>query len=83
MNQETSLKIFNSSNSEMEIIHEPESFIFNLPINEEIIIETDSCKESIQLKVSSDNGKIVIAILDENSLYSVLHDGQNVFSKYL
>ncbi|WP_343307876.1 hypothetical protein AAHN97_12075 [Chitinophaga niabensis] len=83
MKQKTSFKIFNSSDSEMEIIHEPECFIFKLPVNEEIKVETDSCEESIQLKVFIDSGKAVISILDENSLYSVFYKGENIFEKYL
>jgi hypothetical protein len=83
MSKQTSFKIFNSSNSEMEVIHEPECFTFNLPVNEEIIVESDSCKESIQLKASYKNGKIIISILDENSLYTVLKNGENVFEQYL
>ncbi|TKC60279.1 hypothetical protein FBD94_15345 [Pedobacter hiemivivus] len=83
MEQKTSFKIFNNSNSDLELIHEPESFIFNLPINEEVIVEMDSCRESIQLKMSVDNGKAVIAILDENSLYRISHNGEDIFEKYL
>jgi len=83
MQQLTSFKIFNSSDSDMEIIHEPECFIFNLPINEEVTVESDSCRESIQLKVSLDKGKIAISILDENSLYNVFYNGKNVFENYL
>jgi hypothetical protein len=45
MSTPTSFKLFNSSNSDMEIIHERECFTFNLPVNEEVVVESDSCKE--------------------------------------
>lgn len=83
MTKVTSFKISNTSNSEMEIIHEPECFTFNLPINEEIIIETNACLDSIQLNITSEDDKIAISILDEKSDYKVLHNGQDVFAKYL
>lgn len=83
MTQITSFKIRNSSDSEIEIIHEPECFTYNLPINEEASVKTNACLNSIQLNVTSENGKIIISILDENSYYYVLHNDQNVFKKYL
>jgi len=37
-----SLTIANTSENPIIVIHEPEGFEFHLPINEEIIIETDA-----------------------------------------
>lgn len=74
-----SFKIFNSSEQNMEIIHEPECFAFDLPVNEEVLVEIKPFLESVQLKIYSDNGRIVVSILDENSKYNVLHDGKDVF----
>ncbi|NSL88968.1 hypothetical protein ECE50_019155 [Chitinophaga sp. Mgbs1] len=83
MNPKTSFKILNSSDTEMEIIHEPECFTFNLPINQEVLIETKAKLEAIQLRITIDEGKIVVSILDENSPYNVLHNGEDVFEKYI
>ncbi|QJB30801.1 hypothetical protein HF329_05605 [Chitinophaga oryzae] len=83
MSQQTSFSIYNSSDSDMEVIHEPEGFVYTLPIREEIVIVADSCLNSVQIKISSEENKIVVAILDEKSLYSVMYKGEDVFKKYL
>jgi len=81
--KKTSFKILNDTGSKIEIIHEPECFEFNLPENEEIEIETGACKESILIRASLEEGRIVLSVLDENSLYSVSNNGEDVFKKYL
>ncbi len=83
MNPKTSFKILNSSDTEMEIIHEPECFTFDLPIKQEVLIETRANLETVQLRITMDEGKIVVSILDENSPYNVLYNGEDIFKKYL
>jgi hypothetical protein len=78
----TSFKIFNSTDLNMEIIHEPECFDFELPPNEEVIIETECCEESIILDTSIENGKVTISIHWANSLYRVRYKDEDVFDKY-
>jgi len=82
-NEMTTFTISNDTDGNMTIIHEPECFEFMLPINEEITIETDSCKNSIHLKTYIEDGLITIAILGNKSLYSVYYKGNNIFEKYL
>jgi hypothetical protein len=79
----TSFEIINSSNNEMHLIHEPEGFEFILNPNDEVIIEVDSSEETVSLRHSVENGICVIGILPNKSLYSVLHNGVDVFKKYL
>jgi hypothetical protein len=78
----TSFEIFNDSGLDMEIVHEPHSFTFELPPNEAVLVESNAGREDIQLKVAIENGKISISIW-ANGLYRVLKDGADVFEKYL
>ncbi|MDJ0365300.1 hypothetical protein QMK33_09050 [Hymenobacter sp. H14-R3] len=80
----SSFAIHNSSESSMTLIHEPECFEYELLPGEEAIIEFDSGKESIYLRwYGTEAGSTAVAILGENSLYSVYSKGVNVFEKYL
>lgn len=75
----TSFEIKNCTTKEMEIIHEPEAFIYNLPIKEEVIIETGSVPQSIALWIYVENNKICIQIMGHNSHYKVIHNGEDAF----
>jgi hypothetical protein len=81
-NKKSTFTIENSTDLEMTIVHEPECFEYNLPVNEHLIIETKCCEGSVVLRTSIDNGRVVIAILDDQSFYNVLHKGVNVFEKF-
>ena len=67
----------------MDIIHEPECFEFKLSINEEITLATNPCKESVQLRVGIEQGKVLISIIPHKSLYAVYHQGGDVFKEFL
>ena len=83
INETNTISIVNNSGLDMDIIHEPECFEFKLPVNEEVTIETIPCKESLQLKIGIDEGKIFISIIPDRSLYAVYHQGVNVFKEFL
>jgi hypothetical protein len=83
METRTSFNILNNTGLEMEIIHEPECFEFSLPLNEEVTIEVNSCKDSILLRTSIENGKVIIAVLGSESLYTVYYKGEDIFAKFL
>ena len=68
----------------MTLIYEPECFEYELPLGEEAVIEFDSGGKSVYLRWDSTaDGKTSIAILDDNSSYSVYSRGVNVFAEYL
>jgi len=79
----TTFELSNNTSSEITIVHEPECFEFQLPVNEHIIIETNSCAESIVLNIWELKGEVGISILDHKSPYNVYHKGENVFEKYM
>jgi hypothetical protein len=81
-NRKSTFTIENITDLEMTIVHEPECFEFSLPVNEQLIIETKCCEESVVLQTWIDNGRVVIAILNEKSFYNVLYKGVNVFEKF-
>lgn len=81
-NRITSFKILNDTDKEMDIVHEPECFQFCLPSNEEITIETNACRDSILIRTSVENSKVILSILDDGSFYEVFYKGENVFKKY-
>ena len=79
----TTFEVLNDTANTISILHEPECFEFQLPINELAIIEVDSRESSIQLRISHDDGKVTISILDDSSLYKVFHNKEDVFKKYM
>lgn len=80
----SSFTIHNSSNVSMTLIHEPECFEHELPPGEEAIIEFDSGKDGIYLRwYGTEKGSTTVAIMGDNSLYSIYCQGVNVFEKYL
>ncbi|MDB5285601.1 MAG: hypothetical protein JWR05_550 [Mucilaginibacter sp.] len=80
----STFSIANDTNQEMIIVHEPECFEFKLPVNEELEVETRCCKDSILLRTSvDDEGKVVIRVFDDVSLYKVIYKGEDIFKKYL
>lgn len=74
--------IKNDTNLPMTIVHEPECFEFEVPISNEIVIETDPVNDSINLKIDVIEGKTVVSIWPHRSMYSVYHNGNDVFGKY-
>ena len=81
LNETNTFTILNSTGLEMDIIHEPECFEFTLPIDNEVTIATNACEESIQLRIGVAEGKTLISILSNKSLYEVHHQGVDVFKE--
>ena len=80
----SSFTIHNSSEMSMILVHEPECFEYELPPGEEAIIEFDSGEKRVYLRwYGAADGKMAVAILDDNGLYSVYSQGVNVFAEYL
>jgi hypothetical protein len=74
--------IENTTQSGMNIIHEPECFEFLLPSGEELTVETNNTKNSICIRPWIDNGIINISIWDDKSPYRILYKGCDVFEQY-
>ena len=79
----TTFTIVNWTGLEMEICHEPECFEFKLPINDEVMVQVPSRNETVELRVSIENGKIYISVIDDYGNYKVLHNGKDVFEDLL
>jgi hypothetical protein len=79
----TTFILQNITGKVMTIVHEPECFEFELPVNEEIEIETDCHPDSIVLLFSEDEGQPLLSILSSKSLYTVKYKGQDAFAKFL
>lgn len=79
----TTFEILNETANAMSIVHEPECFEFQLPVNESATIEVDSCESSVQLRVSREDDNVTISILDDSSLYKVFYNKEDVFKKYM
>jgi hypothetical protein len=75
--------IYNSSEKEMIIVHEPEGFEFCLPKLQEVVVESDFVMTGIRLNISVSDQQIVLAILDDQNNYRVLQNGKDVFQEYL
>jgi hypothetical protein len=79
----TTFTIINSTGLEMDICHEPECFEFQLPKNEEVMIQVPSRKETVALRVSIENGKVYICVIDDYNFYKVFHNGVDVFEEFM
>jgi ribonuclease inhibitor len=80
----TSLTIRNDSDVIMTIVREPECFEYQLPPNEEAIVELDSVQKGIALYHHIEDGRITVRIIDERSNgYSVYHNGLEVFERLM
>jgi len=79
----SSFDILNSSEKELIIIHEPECFEFYLQPNDEVTIVFNSSLDAILLRHSIDGDKIVVSIIDDKSPYRVIHNGIDIFEKYM
>ena len=80
----TSFTIRNDSNAIMTIVHEPECFEYELPPNEEVIVEVDAVQKSVALYYHLEDCRITVSIVDERSLgYRVYHNGIDVFERLM
>ena len=75
----SSFNIKNSSEKGLIIIHEPECFEFYLQPNDEVTIAFNSSLDSVLLRHSIDDNKIVVSIIDDKSSYRVIHHGVDIF----
>lgn len=82
--KKTSFTISNHTDHPMTIVHEPECFEFELPIKEEVVIETEPVEDSVYLRVYQDEkSRTIIDVMDSKSLYVVYHKGKDAFEEYI
>lgn len=79
----SSFDIQNRSEKDLIISHEPECFEFALPPNETVTIVFNSCIDSLFIRHHITGDKIGIDIIEDNSQYRVIHNGIDVFEKYM
>ncbi|SFE34095.1 hypothetical protein SAMN05518672_105334 [Chitinophaga sp. CF118] len=77
----------NSRFSELSCFVEPEGFLFMVPVGEDVIIETDSCLESVELRYSIDIDGVTIGVINDENNYEFYTKGKmylkNSFDSYL
>jgi hypothetical protein len=85
MSKITTFQIWNSSELELDVVHEPEAVEFALPKNEELTVAVNSGEDTVTLSVSIDkkSGKIRIGVWSEKSSYDIIYKDKNVFDEYL
>ena len=83
MRARTSFVINNDTGKKMCIMQEPEGFEFMVPIGEDVVIEADSCLESVILRHSIDIDGVTIGVINDENNYRVLYKGEDVFKDVL